>query len=148
MKQFAVHTQEYENKGLEGNPRWKPAFGTTYIFKGESEQIEGLKQCINVRNPFYEVHVLDVVPFKDGDVICEAWETPTVITFDGTNYIAVKDEVAGEYSSWNSKVTRREHIYTMLPNGEIGESKLYWTFVSGNRVESDDEEAVQKELAN
>lgn len=144
---YALIAQTYENYGDAEQPYWKPKGAIAFIFKGEDSQLEDVIERVNTDNSGCRVTVMCANPIADGESVGDPWDTIYTITFEDGKFIARCDQERDEYSYWNSKVTRREHTYTMAPNGGIENSVLYWTFQSGNRINAADEEAIQKELA-
>ena len=144
---YAIIAQTYENYGDTEQPYWKPKGARTFIFKGKEGDLDGAIECVNTNGGGYRANVLSATLINEGDSVGDPWDTIYTITVENGKYIARCDQERDEYSYWNSKVTRREHTYTMSADGGIHDSVLYWTFQSGNRINAADEEAIQKELA-
>ena len=124
---IVIQTQIRENYGDADKPYWKCKGGNTYLVLGLTPgQIEAvtergiptLTKLIESFNPMYEEYVLGYNVVEDDAVVCDPWESPFCLAWEGGRWLARRTIVNDEYGYMRQEIEAKTEQYDMLMGGE------------------------------
>lgn len=147
---LVIQTQIKENYGAhdwdgkgECPQYWKFKGGNTYVVEGLSGKminkisqhgIPTLSGLIEHANESWEEYILDWEVAEDSATVCEAWESPIVLSYVDGAWRACKITENGEYGYFRKEIVRQTRSWTMLQGGEEANHVVEYTMEDGKTV--------------
>lgn len=151
---LVIYTQYMENYGAhdwdgEGAcPQyWKMKGGSTYVVENltPSQAINAqrsgcptLRSLIEYSNDGAREYIVGIEIADDSDKVCEDWETPVKLAYEGTQWVALEIQENDEYGYLNRKVARAIKTYTLLTCGNRRDYVTTYVMRNGDVVKSTD----------
>lgn len=153
---IVITTQIRENYGTDAAPFWKCKGGEVYVVPGltvaqtlkvKESGIPTLTALIETRNSGFQETVVDWSILDDDAVVCEKWETPTNLHWEGGRWIARRTIENGEYGWMHRDVASKFEEYEMQEGGGHLYYKVVYTMTNGDKVPADKVEAYLNRAA-
>ena len=130
---LVIQTQIKENYGAhdwdgkgECPQYWKFKGGNTYVVEGLTGKminkiaqhgIPTLTALIEQSNESWEEYILDWEVAEDDATVCEAWESPIVLSYVDGAWRACQITENGEYGYFRKEIARQIRSWTLLKGG-------------------------------
>jgi hypothetical protein len=111
-----------------------PELTVAQVLKIKEAGIPTLKALIESRNVGFEEYVADWSILDDDATVCEPWETPFNLFWEGGRWVARRTVENGEYGYMNSAVASKTEQYDMLPRGGRENYSVVYTMRNGDAV--------------
>jgi hypothetical protein len=153
---IVITTQHRENYGSTDQPYWKFKGGDTYVVPNLSVKqvmqvkergIPTLTELVSSSNSMFEEYVIDWSILDDDAVVCDEWETPFNLYWEGSRWVARRTVVNGEHGYMRFEVASKTEEYVMLMGGDRADYKVSYTMKDGTVVTGDEVEAYFRKVA-
>jgi hypothetical protein len=146
---LVIQTQYRENYGSALAPYWKMKGGDTYIVANisdaDAERIRAqgmptLKAMIEYKNPMSEEYILGNDVVDDDAVVCEEWESPTLLSWSRTTnrWQAQRVTLNDELGVFRKEIKSRIESWDMMMGAERENYNCTYVLTNGKIVKSSD----------
>ena len=141
---YAAHNSGY-NHGVD-QPHWKFKGGTTYVFpnfqdfNNVTDIVARVTDMITYSHEAAEEYILSWSIVPHSEKVCEDWEFPTNLSFDGDDIIAIKitdnrpNEDGYRYSAMRDEILELTETWTLGPENQRLNYKAEYLMNNGDFV--------------
>ena len=145
---LVIYTQFTENYGDTEKPYWKMKGGDTYVVENltqaqiakiQEHGVPTLKALIETAHPYSTEYIIGVNVVPDSASICEAWESPTKLSWVNGRWTAMKViENDSEYGYMRNEIQRQISSWDMMMGGERENFNSVYVLRDGRIVKESD----------
>lgn len=126
---------------------WKAKGGDVYVVQNlTSDQVLRIKETgiptlqslIEVSNDGFREYVAGSAIMDDDAVVCDPWETPFILSYEGGRWVARRTTENDQYSFMNRLVDRKIEEYDMGPAGTRANYSVVYVMRNGDIVKGSD----------
>ena len=111
-----------------------PNLTVAQVLKVKENGIPTLKALIESRNEGFEEYVVDWSILDDDAKVCDEWETPFNLFWEGNRWVARRTVDNGEYGYMRREVASKTEEYDMLMAGDRENYRVVYTMRNGDAV--------------
>ena len=148
---LVIQTQIRENyaahQGFNGEYYWKCKGGNSYVVANltpaQAERvvedgIPTLKALVEERSDYFEEFIIDWSVLDNDAVVCEEWESPIQLSWQGGRWTAIQVRENDEYGYMRQDIARQITTWDLLMGGERENTVCTYVMRDGKVVKASD----------